>query len=884
MLKVNNKKVISEIAATTWKAGKKRNFLTIFAIFLTTFLIASVLSVGSSYWNTVSQRQIRMNGMDYDIELREPREDQVEKVRAMEEVKYAGVSVKCAILTSYDGVEMDKTRLYYLDDTCWQYQCIPALEFYEGTYPQKENEVMLSAYTLKHMGIEEPSIGMTLPLDYFTLSGDSSDEDHPFSETFVLCGWYRDYTGRSQGYVSKAFQEKSGVTQTDFTQGGLKITLKNPLYSEKDIMDMQNALELNSRQIIDADYDTISDFIKLILVLFGLLLMVFLSGYLFIYNALYISISKDIRYYGQLKTLGMTAPQLRGMIYREALLNSVIGIFFGLTVSILTASHMIPALLTSMNPGLGPEDIWQSSPAAYVIAGLFALMTNFVGSRKPVRIAENCSPIEAVRFSSVRQISRGGAQHEGPGHLKDQNRSSGKSHPKNRHPHRQTTAHTQKYDESHRIKRPRGLIFDMAHQNMFRDRKQAVIIFLSFITALTIFLSIQVLIRANDAKSVLNAVRDDDISFLNNTTLDENLPLLTDEKIEQIRQTPGVRSVRKVTSAEAVIPYQPDVFDKYLKTLCESRYSPGEPEEFLQLYQENPQDVNYTTRLNTVDEEGFALLNESVGNTLDQEAFMRGEICVAVDFWATVTSGDWESADAQMLGKEISFSLPDGPHPEESCRIKIGAIGYSAPGYFSGGYLPVLIVSENLAEKLLGETYTEKVDVVYEKPFSENTEALVKAVFGDEKRIGYDSKLDSYKDMLQTERQIRILGLSLGFIISLLALLNYCNMMAASLQNRAQEFASLESIGMTARQTRQVLALEGVGYAVLSCVLSLLVGIPLSIAVFNGTNKYWSLPYQFPFAGSLILYLCILVLCMAVPVILYQRTQRTSVIERLRQE
>ena len=263
---------------------------------------------------------------------------------------------------------------------------------------------------------------------------------------------------------------------------------------------------------------------------------------------------------------------------------------------------------------------------------------------------------------------------------------------------------------------------------------------------------------------------------------------------------------------------------------------------------------------------------------------MRGEICVAVDFWATVVSGDWESADAQMLGKEISFSLPDGPHPEESYCIQIGAVGYFTPGYFSGGYLPILIVSEKLAEKLLGETYAEKISVVYDDPFSEDTETLVKAVFGDEKRIGYDSKLDSYTDMLQTERQIRILGFSLGFIISLLALLNYCNMMAASLQDRSQEFAALESIGMTVRQTRHVLALEGVGYAVLSCALSLFIGTPLSIAVFNATNKYWSLAYRFPFTGSLLLYICILALCVAVPVILYRRTQSACVIERLRQE
>ena len=49
-------------------------------------------------------------------------------------------------------------------------------------------------------------------------------------------------------------------------------------------------------QIIEGDYDTISSFLKMSAVLAGLLLMIFASGWLFIYNTLYISITKDIRY------------------------------------------------------------------------------------------------------------------------------------------------------------------------------------------------------------------------------------------------------------------------------------------------------------------------------------------------------------------------------------------------------------------------------------------------------------------------------------------------------------------------------------------------------------------------------------------------------------
>ena len=53
---------------------------------------------------------------------------------------------------------------------------------------------------------------------------------------------------------------------------------------------MQNQINLSGNQIIEADYDTISNFIKTMVGLFILLVLVFMSGYLFIYNTLYISV------------------------------------------------------------------------------------------------------------------------------------------------------------------------------------------------------------------------------------------------------------------------------------------------------------------------------------------------------------------------------------------------------------------------------------------------------------------------------------------------------------------------------------------------------------------------------------------------------------------
>lgn len=833
MLKVKNKKVVSEIAAITYRANKKRNFLTVFAIVLTTFLIAVVMSLGISYWNTILERQLRMQGMDYDIELSEPREDQVEKIRSMDNVKYAGVAVKCAMLEQYQDKLLDKTRVYWLDKICWEKQTVPALENYEGNYPQSENEVMFSTSTLKAMGIQNPEIGMKLPITYFTLKEDS---DEGFLEKeFVLCGWYKDYTGKQRGYVSEEFLEQTGVKQTDFTQGALKITLESPLYSEKDITRMQDAIDMGRNQYISADYDTISNFCKTVAGLAVLLFMIFSSGYLFIYNTLYISISKDIRYYGQLKTIGMTSVQLKRMVYQQAFWNAVIGIPLGLIAAGMIVKMIIPQLLHIVNPELSASDIVSVKIWGFLLAGCFAIFTDFISCKKPAKMAGDCSPIEAICYTA------------GTGRRKSKKRES-------------------------------GGVSSMAWQNMFRDKKQMMIIFTSFMIAISIFLVVNVIIRENDARRILNEVYSYDIQFKNETTLDDDRKqLITEDKISRVEKIEGVKSVRRVTSTKVVIPYQEDVYGMYYKELYQTRYSPGNYEEDMELYRKEPDHDYFAPRFISVDEKEFKILNEGLGTDLNQKDFEHGKIAVAVKAF---TEGDHG-----MTGKSVRFYLPDGIKPNKEYTIQIAAVGdlYNRPAFFSGGHTPDLIVSEKYAKKLMDELFTELINVEYEDAFSKETEQEVKAVFEDDKQISYESKLEQYSEMKKIEIQVKVLGNSIGFIIAMLAVLNYLNMMAASIQNRLKEFAVLESIGMTTKQIKKMLQMEGIGYAVISIIFSLIVGLPISYAVFNA-SKLYRISFSIPWISNLILFGTVLALCMAAPVFIYQKTQNFSIIERLRND
>lgn len=494
MLKVNNKKVIEDLAKTTYSAHKKRNILTIMAIFLTTFLIGTVISIGLSYWNTVALRQQRMQGMDYDIELTEPRNDQVSAIRKMKNVKYAGLSVKCAVLSKYEAKELDKIRLFWLDNICWEKQTIPALDYYKGEYPQKENEIMLSESALNSMGIKNPDAGMKLPLVYQTLTENSDNGDT--AKMFLLSGWFLDYSGRDKGYVSEKFYQTTGVLQTDLTQGKLKISLVNPLYSESDITEMQNRINISGNQIIEADYNTISNFCKTMIGLLMLLLLIFMSGYLFIYNTLYISVNKDISYYGQLKTIGTTSVQIRKMINKQVLYNTVIGIPLGLICSALVGKMVIPQLLHAINPFIMPNDVEAVSVWVFIVAAVFSFATTVFSSQKPAKIAMNCSPIEALKYIG-----------DSSSNMKSKIRNGGD-------------------------------IRSMVRINLFRDKKQFCVVICSLSLALSLFLIMNVVIRANNAANILNYSYDYDLRILNQTLLSDNEEqVITDDLIENVKNS-----------------------------------------------------------------------------------------------------------------------------------------------------------------------------------------------------------------------------------------------------------------------------------------------------------------------------------------------------------
>lgn len=128
------------------------------------------------------------------------------------------------------------------------------------------------------------------------------------------------------------------------------------------------------------------------------------------------------------------------------------------------------------------------------------------------------------------------------------------------------------------------------------------------------------------------------------------------------------------------------------------------------------------------------------------------------------------------------------------------------------------------------------------------------------------------------------IGGALSIIIGLIGVVNFVNSVLTSIITRRKEFAMLQSIGMTGKQLKKMLAFEGLYYAAGTVVASAIFGTLVSLIIVRAiSNSIWFFTYQFVIWPMLVVYPFLIVLTIIIPAILYKQIAKTSIIERLHQ-
>ena len=321
-------------------------------------------------------------------------EDKIEKLRHQPEIEMLASLYNLGEIKMPEGYSL---YLAYMDDAAC-YIARNQFTLKDGTMPSKENEIAVDREMVNKY-FSNTAIGDKIS---FQINGKSQD--------FVISGITESST-ESQGnyscYISKSFVENSSnynpakyqsyVCFADADSTSKEILKERIASIGKEIGADYSLSFLFFRENMGLSFENILTFVSLsVLVLF--------AGITVIQSIFRISINEKIRNFGQLRTLGTTALQIKKMINYESRYLSWLGIPPGIVLGAIVGTVLGSNEFSS---GFSPINI------PFVMIGVSIICTLMVklSVRKPLKIAATTSPIEAVRYIAYRNAPMQSRKH-----------------------------------------------------------------------------------------------------------------------------------------------------------------------------------------------------------------------------------------------------------------------------------------------------------------------------------------------------------------------------------------------------------------------------------------------------------------------------------------
>lgn len=387
---------VTNTAICNLKYNKMRSILISIAISLTTCLLIAVgfCGVGLLRYNVANVSKLRGDYQGVFVRLSEETLEQA-KLRA-EIIKYSEAgSVGTVESDQFDG------GLIYADDTIIQ---IGNLQFIEGGMPKKYNEIAAQKEFFEKLGADA-SVGETVSLSC-RLNGGVIEEKEFVVSGILSSNQLNDLQNIYSAYVSKEFFEKHIPIEDRVYSLYFKVSGEETLsYSEmkERINAVGGELGLDERNIVINDEYlsfTTMPATETVVVCVVVALIVVIFSALVIYNIYYVGIITKIQEFGKLRAIGSTKKQLRGIILIEGLILSGISIPIGLILGAVIAKAgfyiLVQNVLSTVQGEL--KNVPLFSFPILIIVVLTVLFTVYISLKKPMRIASNVSPVEAIRY------------------------------------------------------------------------------------------------------------------------------------------------------------------------------------------------------------------------------------------------------------------------------------------------------------------------------------------------------------------------------------------------------------------------------------------------------------------------------------------------------
>ena len=886
-MNVSNRGCIRRLSLRSLLANRTRNLVAVLAIALTATLFTSLFTIALSINEGIQQNNFRQAGGWSHGTFKYLTEEQFETLKDDPLIAQWGLRRFLGMPTEIP-FNKDHVEIGYSDanEAHWMY-CDPV----EGHLPQEgTNEAATDTHVLDLLGIE-PELGAEFTVTFYV-------DGHETTQTFTLCGWWEYDEAVVANHILipesrvDAILEEVGVTPpgSDEMTGSwnLDVMLKNGARSisadiEKILTNHGYQGETRGENYIATGVNwgytgaQLSENLDpaTVVILVGVLLLILLTGYLIIYNVFQISVAGDVHFYGLLKTIGTTPRQIRRIIRIQALVLSAAGIPLGLIVGWLLGGVLTPVITAQLND---ITTVVSVSPALFAGAAVFALFTVLISCRRPGRMAGKVSPVEAVRYTEGK-VSRRKAKRSIKG----------------------------------------VSLLSMAWANLGRSRSKTVITILSLSLAVVLLTLTVTFTGGFDMdKYISNFTASDFIladagKFQTSGSFNSDMDV-SEDVIDAVNAQGGITDSGRVYGK--TFGAQEFVTETYYRTLY-GRWTTQEQIDSMLHFAEKTEDGRIADRVQLYGMEPFALehLNVLEGD-LSKLYESGGNYVAAVysddDYGEPEMDSHWARLGDTVTVRYIEeFEYYDNATGDLIPLEEVGeayaegrSITSYAKTYQDVDYTVAALVTVPTAlsyryygadefvmndQTFIRDSGTDNI-MYYAFDTTDEANASMEAFLQDytenqNPQFDYESKATYAGEFESFRNMFLLLGGALSFIVGLVGVLNFFNAILTGITTRRRELAVLQSIGMTTRQLRIMLALEGLLYTVGAAVLALMLIVATAPLLGPGLNKIiWFFTYRFTIWPIAVVLPLFALLGIAIPVLSSRAAQRHSVVERLRQE
>lgn len=841
------KNMVSTLSKRSYKQNMRRNMVAILAIIMTTLLFTTLAALTQSISKNMKEMAFKQSGYTAHANFNRLTEDEIRSISKHSKVKAYGRSIVVGVAANKDFVGRNVEIRYADDNYANDMLAFPLT----GSMPKSRNEIAVDTQTLNKLGLPH-ELGQKLTLYWHEDITDLQTE--PIASEFILCGFWEgnEFSRTSYAWVSETFALEACNNEGSNQEGqvlGLR-TMTITLFSGDKIKEtMENivsdtglsSLKFGTNYAFDPSTRMTAQSENL--VSYVGMLLVFIAGYLIIYNIFQISVTTDIQFYGKLKTLGTTKKQLRRFIYSQANRLCLIGIPIGLAMGYLIGVLLVPLFFASLTAKASIS----VNPLIFIGSAAFAWLTVFISCLRPAKIAASVSPMEALRYN-------------------DASISSAKKNKKGKNG---------------------ATLLNMAWSNLGRNKKRTATVLCSLTLGLVILSSFYAQNAAYDLDKYLSSyvIADfqiDDATDINNggkgfdpfnNTIDNDLL----SKIDEVGTSKTGRIFYqdiKLELSDKAIQNTRDFFENGRLEEMKSYY-PGF-ERYLSEY--NDALSSKLANAAILGADGLALdaavdRENILSGTFDAESFASGQYILAIcPKVKNVTSPSFSIGEkVTVMGREFTLMAAVAP----VTPITSG----NNPNLFEYRFIiPATAFLEMFPNNSMRKFYC---NVVEEK--REQMQMLLTAYQKEKQNdMVITTKQSKVKQFNDEVRSNAIMGNCISITIALVGILNFINSMVTSIVSRKKEFATIQSIGMTTVQLKKMLIGEGLLYAGLTFIASCLLSIGSLEFVIRPMVYSGFTSYRFTLLPLILCTPVILLFAVLVPHLCFKNIEKHSLVERLR--